>query len=90
MADKWGERPLALVIRSAHTGEELTYKQIKAHLSSLADAGAISKYAIPDKILFVEALPKTTVGKYKKKELRDNRDLRHTLALQYKIFDLQR
>jgi fatty-acyl-CoA synthase len=69
--DKWGERPLALVIRDAQTGNDLSEAQIKAHLNAFADAGAISKYGIPDKILFVEALPKTSVGKFNKKELRE-------------------
>ena len=35
-----------------------------------ADCGVISKYGIPEKILFIESLPKTSVGKINKKELR--------------------
>ncbi len=31
----------------------------------------IPKYAIPERILFVEALPKASVGKFDKKELRE-------------------
>jgi fatty-acyl-CoA synthase len=69
--DKWGERPLALVIRDAQTGDDLSDTQIQAHLKSFADAGVISKFGIPDKILFVRALPKTSVGKFNKKELRE-------------------
>jgi fatty-acyl-CoA synthase len=69
--DKWGERPLALVIRDAQTGGDLNETQIKAHLKVFADAGAVSKYGIPDRILFVNALPKTSVGKFNKKELRE-------------------
>jgi acyl-CoA synthetase (AMP-forming)/AMP-acid ligase II len=68
--DKWGERPLALVIRDPTAGEALGEREIKAHLKALADAGAISKYGIPDKILFVDKLPKTSVGKFDKKQLR--------------------
>src|SRR5437762_4133367 len=37
--DKWGERPLALVIRDAKTGDDLSETQIKAHLSAFVDAG---------------------------------------------------
>ena len=70
--DKWGERPLALVIRDAQTGDDLSDTKIKAHLIASADAGVISKYGIPDKILFVSTLPKTSVGKFNKKELREN------------------
>ncbi|MEX2746136.1 fatty acid--CoA ligase [Rhizobium mongolense] len=68
--DKWGERPLALVVRDLETGGDLTETQIKAHLKSFADAGVISKFGIPDKILFVDTLPKTSVGKFDKKELK--------------------
>jgi len=69
--DKWGERPLALVVRYAQAGGDLSETQIKVHLTALADAGVISKFGIPDSILFVEALPKTSVGKFNKKELRE-------------------
>jgi fatty-acyl-CoA synthase len=69
--DKWGERPLALVVRNAQTGGDLSDTQIKSHLKSFADARVISKYGIPDTILFVEALPKTSVGKFNKNELRE-------------------
>jgi len=70
--DKWGERPLALVIRDARTGSDLSETQIKAHLKVFADAGVVSKFAIPDKVLFVTTLPKTSVGKFNKKELRED------------------
>jgi fatty-acyl-CoA synthase len=69
--DKWGERPLALIIRDAHTGVEVSDTQIKAHLKAFADTGVISKCGIPDKILFADALPKTSVGKFDKKKLRE-------------------
>nr|WP_315859150.1 hypothetical protein [Rhizobium leguminosarum] len=69
--DQWGERPLALVVRDRQTGGDLTDVQLKAHLKAFADAGVISKYGIPDKILFVESLPRTSVGKFDKKQLRE-------------------
>ncbi len=69
--DKWGERPLALVVKDAGTGDDLSGTQIKAYLKAAADAGLISKYGIPDKILFLEVLPKTSVGKFDKKKLRE-------------------
>jgi fatty-acyl-CoA synthase len=68
--DKWGERPLALVVRAARAGDDLDDTRIKAHLKASADAGLMSKFGIPDQILFVEALPKTSVGKVDKKVLR--------------------
>jgi fatty-acyl-CoA synthase len=69
--DKWGERPLALVVRDSQPSADLTDAQIKAHLKTAADAGAIPKFGIPDKILFVDALLKTSVGKFDKKALRE-------------------
>jgi len=69
--DKWGERPLALVIRDAQAGDDLSDTQIKAHLRAFADAGVISKFGIPDRILFVKTLAKTSVGKFDKKALRE-------------------
>jgi len=69
--DKWGERPLALIVRDAEAGDDLSDTQIKAHLGAFADAGVISKYGIPDRILFVKELPKTSVGKVDKKALRE-------------------
>jgi fatty-acyl-CoA synthase len=69
--DEWGERPLAIVVRDRRTGGEVTDTQLRTHLKAFADAGVISKYGIPDKILFVESLPKTSVGKFDKKQLRE-------------------
>src|SRR4029453_17101136 len=69
--DKWGERPLALVIRDAKTGGDLSDTREKAHLQPFADPGVISKFGIPDQILFVKSLAKTSVGKVDKKALRE-------------------
>ena len=44
---------------------------IKNHLKEFADKGIISKYGIPEKILFIDSIPKTSVGKINKKELRE-------------------
>jgi fatty-acyl-CoA synthase len=35
-----------------------------------AEKGIISKYGIPEKILFIDSIPKTSVGKINKQELR--------------------
>jgi fatty-acyl-CoA synthase len=68
--EKWGERPMALVVKDAAAGEPVGEAEIKAHLKVFADRGVISKYGIPEKILFVDSLPRTSVGKVNKKELR--------------------
>jgi fatty-acyl-CoA synthase len=69
--DKWGERPLALVVKRASDANGVSDAVIKDHLKVFADQGVISKYGIPENILFVDSIPKTSVGKINKKELRE-------------------
>jgi fatty-acyl-CoA synthase len=69
--DKWGERPLALVVKRASDANGVSEMAIKNHLKTFADKGIISKYGIPEKILFIDSIPKTSVGKINKKELRE-------------------
>ncbi|MCA1988253.1 MAG: fatty acid--CoA ligase [Desulfarculus sp.] len=67
--DKWGERPLATVV--AKPGQaDLSGEDIRAFLGKFVADGTISKYAVPDKILVVEAIPKTSVGKINKRQIR--------------------
>ena len=65
---KWGERPLALVV--PRSGTSVDPEVIRRHLLERADTGDIPTYAVPDQILIVEALAKTSVGKLDKKILR--------------------
>jgi fatty-acyl-CoA synthase len=67
---KWIERPLALVV--AKPGQKVCQAQIRAQLQNFADKGVISRYSVPERILFLEALPKTSVGKLDKKILRES------------------
>jgi len=69
--DRWGERPLALVVKRATDANGVSDAAIKSHLKTFADQGIISKYGIPEKILFIDGIPKTSVGKINKKELRE-------------------
>jgi fatty-acyl-CoA synthase len=69
--DKWGERPLALVVKRASDADSVSDTAIKEHLKVFADKGVISKYGIPEKIIFIDSIPKTSVGKINKKELRE-------------------
>jgi fatty-acyl-CoA synthase len=43
---------------------------IRRHVAEFAGRGTISKYAVPDKVYFVDAIPKTSVGKLDKKVIR--------------------
>ncbi|MDQ3911738.1 MAG: fatty acid--CoA ligase, partial [Actinomycetota bacterium] len=69
--EKWGERPLALIAPKADHDEEITEDEIKAYVKEHADSGAISKFAVPDQVRFVEEIDKTSVGKIDKKKLRE-------------------
>ena len=66
---RWGERPLALIVRDRKTDPPVSVEDVKAHVMVFADKGVISKFAVPQKILFVDALAKTSVGKFDKKAL---------------------
>ncbi|QIG96618.1 MULTISPECIES: fatty acid--CoA ligase [unclassified Bradyrhizobium] len=65
---KWGERPLAILVTGS--ADSVEKSAVQAHVKSYADKGVISRFAIPDRILFVDALDKTSVGKIDKKALR--------------------
>ncbi|KVL46555.1 long-chain fatty acid--CoA ligase [Burkholderia cepacia] len=65
---RWGERPLPLVVLKPRTSAD--QEAIRKHLKEYAIRGVISKYAIPDRVVFVDAIEKTSVGKINKKALR--------------------
>ena len=69
--EKWGERPFAVVVTDGDHAGRGHEADIKAHLQAFAGRGVISKFGIPDKIEFVDALAKTSVGKIDKKLLRE-------------------
>jgi fatty-acyl-CoA synthase len=61
---KWQERPLACVV--PRPGATVTLEDVRAHLS----ANGFAKWQLPDRIELIDAVPKTTVGKFDKKVLR--------------------
>jgi fatty-acyl-CoA synthase len=65
--ERWGERPLALVL--ATDRNTVTEQGIQTHVKASAEQGIISKWAVPD-VRFVDTLEKTSVGKLDKKLLR--------------------
>jgi fatty-acyl-CoA synthase len=68
--EKWGERPLALVIlRKSYIGA-ITEDDLKTFFKEFVARGSISKWAIPDRIIITDQLPKTSVGKLNKIEIR--------------------
>ncbi len=60
---KWGERPLACVVLKP--GAELTKEEVLAFLD-----GKVAKWWLPDDVVFIDQVPKTSVGKFSKKDLR--------------------
>jgi len=66
---RWGERPLALVVARDRAG--LSDEELREYLRSRAEAGAIERFAVPDRYLFVDEIAKTSVGKIDKRRLRE-------------------
>lgn len=64
----WGERPYALIVPLA--GKKPTADILKQHLQQYVDSGVLSKWAIPDSFEVTESIPKTSVGKIDKKQIR--------------------
>jgi fatty-acyl-CoA synthase len=62
--ERWGERPLAVVVvRDDHPVEA---EELKAHL-----AQQYAKWQIPERFEFIDQIPRTATGKFKKTALRD-------------------
>jgi len=61
---KWAERPLAAVVLKP--GESVTEEQLRDFLS-----GQCAKWWVPDRFEFIDEIPKTAVGKFRKTALRD-------------------
>ena len=68
--DKWGERPLVLVSVLPEFKGSISSDDIRAHVRSFIEKGLISKFAVPERVEFVDTLPLTSVGKIDKKKLR--------------------
>ncbi len=62
--ERWGERPLAVVV--LREGEEAGPDALREHL-----AGEFAKWQLPDRFEYVDALPRTATGKFKKTDLRE-------------------
>jgi fatty-acyl-CoA synthase len=66
---KWSERPLAVI--TLQPDKTVTADELRDFLRGFAERGLISKYAVPEQIHVLDALPKTSVGKQDKKKLRE-------------------
>jgi fatty-acyl-CoA synthase len=62
--EKWGERPLAAIVLRA--GAEVTAEKLRAFL-----AEQIPRWQLPERWCFVAEVPKTSVGKFSKRTMRE-------------------
>ncbi|MBO0814576.1 MAG: fatty acid--CoA ligase, partial [Actinobacteria bacterium] len=62
--DKWGERPLATIVR--REGTAVTAEELREFL-----AGKVPKWQLPERWSFIAEVPKTSVGKFAKTRIRD-------------------
>jgi fatty-acyl-CoA synthase len=69
--EKWGERPLALVVVKSSENSKVSEKEIVRHVREYADNGHVSKQVVLVKVRFVDAIDRTSVGKINKVALRD-------------------
>ena len=60
----WAERPLAVVV--LHDGAEAGPDTLREHL-----ARDYAKWQLPDRIEYIDAIPRTATGKWKKTALRE-------------------
>lgn len=63
--DKWGERPLAAVVLRADASP-VTPSELRAYLGE-----RVPRWQLPERWCFIDEVPKTSVGKFKKTTLRD-------------------
>ena len=62
--EKWGERPLAVVV--LREGEEAGPDELRQHLSQ-----EFTKWQLPERFEFIDEIPRTATGKFKKTDLRE-------------------
>jgi fatty-acyl-CoA synthase len=62
--ERWGERPLACVV--PEPGADLDADEVRDFLE-----GRVARWWVPERIEFIEEVPKTSVGKFSKKTLRE-------------------
>jgi fatty-acyl-CoA synthase len=62
--ERWGERPLAVV--SLKEGAQASPEELREHL-----AQNFAKWQLPERFEFIDAIPRTATGKFKKTDLRE-------------------
>jgi fatty-acyl-CoA synthase len=62
--EKWGERPLAAVV--LRPGADVTADKLRAFMTD-----QIPRWQLPERWCFVDEVPKTSVGKFSKRQMRE-------------------
>ena len=62
---RWDERPLACVVLRAEARDRVSAADLIEHLRP-----QVAKWWLPDAVVFIDEVPKTSVGKFDKKQLR--------------------
>jgi fatty-acyl-CoA synthase len=68
---RWGERPHAIIVARPEYRATLTAGQVQAHVAAAAAEGSVPRYAVPERVTFVDVLERTSVGKINKRALRE-------------------
>jgi fatty-acyl-CoA synthase len=68
--EKWGERPLALVVLKKEFAGKVKEEDLLNFLMKFVQNGTIPKFGVPSQVLLVESIAKTSVGKLNKRALR--------------------
>ena len=71
-SDKWGERPVVLLVPKDEYKGDISEEELKEHLTQYVEEGKILKWWIPDRFVFVNEIPRTSVGKFDKKVMRSS------------------
>jgi fatty-acyl-CoA synthase len=72
--EKWGERPLVLVVPEPGREDDINEESVRRHVQSHVERGEISRWAVPERVVLVDSIDKTSVGKIDKKRLRSRYD----------------
>ena len=62
--DKWGERPFAAVV--VRDGADVTAEHLRDHL-----AASVPRWQLPERWAYIDEVPKTSVGKFSKRTMRE-------------------
>ena len=68
---KWGERPILIISTDNTVHKTEIISNVQKKINEQIELGFISKWAMPDRVVFVNEIDKTSVGKINKKLLRE-------------------